>query len=362
MNSILHSKPWITESDITAVAQLIRSGMLAQGEKTTEFEAALGQWVGAENDRGVAVGSGSAATVLALRALRVGAGDEVVLPSYVSAQVFEAVITTGAIPVLCDIGEHWTVTPENVSRCMSKTTKVLIIPHLYGIFAQVESFRQFGIPIIEDCAQAIGDRGECRISGDIAVFSFHPTKLITTGEGGMAVSSDPQLVRQMRAIRDGAADRHGARLFSPLSDLASVLGLNQLSRFSEALSRRRQLARKYRAALEGIIPGSFLSYPWERSMFYRFPIEVDGGLARYGPLFARKGIHVRRGVDELVHRHANLPDKDFQGSVALYKRTVSLPLYPAMTDDDHDFCRECAIEIFSNADRKRKTHSRLFHG
>ena len=347
MNLILHSKPWIDESDVSAVNHAIRSGMIAQGAKTAEFETALSQWVGAEADCGVAVGSGSAAIVLALTALGTGEGDEVVLPSYMSAQVYEAVITTGATPVLCDIGSQWLVTAESVGRCISQSTKALIIPHLYGIFADVESFRQFNIPIVEDCAQAIGNKGERGISGDIAIFSFHPTKLITTGEGGMAVSRDPQLVRRMRTIRDGAANRQEARLFSPLSDIASTLGLAQLSRFEDFLSRRSQLASRYRAALERVIPDSFVSYPWQHSVFYRFPLLVDGGLDKYGTLFLEKGITIRRGVDELAHRHAGLPDTGFESTVAKFNRTVSLPLYPALSDDDHEFCFNCAASIFS---------------
>jgi len=163
----------------------------------------------------------------------------------------------------------------------------------------------------------------------------------------MAVSRDPQLVRRMRKIRDGAANRQVARLFSPLSDLASALGLAQLSRFDDALTRRRLLASRYRAALERIIPDSFVSYPSQRSVFYRFPLLVDGGLDKYGPLFQKMGITIRRGVDELAHRHAGLPDTGFESTVAHFNRTVSLPLYPALSDDDHEFCCNCAASIFS---------------
>lgn len=347
MNLILHSKPWIDDLDVAALTGAVRSGMVAQGEKTAQFESALCQRVGAGSDGGVAVGSGSAAIVLALTALGIGDGDEVILPSYMSPQVYEAVITTGATPVLCDIGSQWLVTADSVRLRISRSTKALIIPHLYGIFADINSFRQFNLPIVEDCAQAVGNKAEHGISGDIAIFSFHPTKLITTGEGGMAVSRDPQLVRRMRKIRDGAGDKQEARLFSPLSDLASALGLAQLSRFEDSLMRRSELASRYRAALERIIPDSFASYPWHRSVFYRLPILVDGGLDKYGPLFLKKGIVIRRGVDELAHRHAGLSDKGFESTVTHFNRTVSLPLYPALSDDDHEFCCNCAASIFS---------------
>src|SRR5882672_11343027 len=186
MKEILHSKPWITDADNAALADLMRSGMLAQGTKTAEFERAVSEWVGVK-DSGVAVGSGAASIVLALDALGIGSGDEVVLPTYVCPKVPEAVLTTGATPVLCDMSDYWTLKPDNVEPYVSPRTKALIVPHLYGIFSDTRSFHRFGIPVIEDCAQAIGHAGKRPpSSGDIAIFSFHPTKLLTTGEGGMA--------------------------------------------------------------------------------------------------------------------------------------------------------------------------------
>ena len=96
-----------------------------------------------------------------------------------------------------------------------------------------------------------------------------------------------------------------------------------------------------------MLPGGFQRYPFEQSMFFRFPIKLPGGVGKYKPLFAEKGIRVSNGVDELLHRLARLPDDKFQTAVSLFDTTVSLPIYPALTDDEQDRCVEAAVEIFS---------------
>ncbi len=345
MNLIYHSKPWITDVDISYIVEVLNSGMIAQGEVTEEFEHALGNWIRAE--QGIATGSGAAAIVLALSALDVGKGDEVILPTYVCPTVFEAVLTTGATPIFCDVGPGWVVTVENITECITRNTKALIVPHMYGIFADVESFRQFGIPIVEDCAQGIDYKGKREIGGDIAMFSFHPTKCLTTGEGGMAVSANPDLVAVMRSIRDGTNKADSGRFFSPMSDISASLGLSQLSRYHEALDRRKYLALKYKSALEKIVPNSLQYSALEKSMYFRFPIKINGGLDAYQDLFEEKNICVRRGVDKLLHRLCNLSDSNFPMSVELYNTTLSLPIYPALSDEEHVHCVKSAVEILS---------------
>jgi dTDP-4-amino-4,6-dideoxygalactose transaminase len=346
MSLIPHSKPLLTDADRRALEEVLASRMLAQGERTQQFEQTLSEWVGGKG--GVAVGSGSAALVLALMALGIGEGDDVVLPTYVCPSVLEAVVTVRAIPVLCDVGPDWVITDENVASVRTNRTQALIVPHMYGIFADVASFARFGLPIIEDCAQAVDDKGKRPIRGDIAVFSLHPTKCLTTGEGGIGVARDPARLAAMRAIRDGTGDASQGRLFSPLSDLAAALGLSQLSRYHDALDRRRVLANRYAAALEPLLPDSFRSHPARDGMYFRYPVKIAGGLDACSNRFARHGVCVRRGVDRLLHRFRREPDANFKMAVALFETTVSLPLYPAMTDEEHAICVNAAVEIFSS--------------
>jgi UDP-4-amino-4-deoxy-L-arabinose-oxoglutarate aminotransferase len=355
MTLIPHSKPWITDADVASLSATLRSGMVAQGAVTQEFEAMLSRWVGA--DGGVATASGGAAIVLALLALKVGDGDEVMLPTYVCPSVQEAVLMTGATPVLCDVGSNWVMTVENVSASISHRTRALIIPHMYGIFADVASFRTLGVPLIEDCAQAVDGQGKRNVEGDIAIFSFHPTKCLTAGEGGMAVAANPDLVAAMRRLRDGMPAANRRRFFSPLSDMSASLGMAQLRRYHQALSRRRMLGLKYQAVLQEILGEGLRKEVLERGMYFRFPIRIAGGLEAYQERFLAKHICVRRGVDRLLHRLGGVQDHRFPMSVALFETTLSLPLYPALTDDEHAHCLESAVEIFAARANRRPKHT-----
>jgi dTDP-4-amino-4,6-dideoxygalactose transaminase len=344
MKEIPHSKPWITEEDLRAVEAVLRSNLVAQAELTGLFEQTLADWVCGAG--AVGTGSGSAAVVMGLTALGVRPGHEVVLPTYVCVSVLEAVLTVGAKPVLADVGKDWVMRCEEAAPLVTSNTRAIIIPHMYGVFADVPSFRPLGIPLLEDCAQGVDARGARHIEGDVAIFSFHPTKCLTSGEGGMAASNDASMVAKMRAFRDGDGKSLSARLFSPLSNVASALGLSQLARYHEMLEKRASMAAAYRRALMDLIPESLpnSSIP---TMHFRFPLKIRGGTDAYQAAFKKRGIHVRKGVDCLLHRVLGAGDMLFPRSVEHYNTTLSLPIYPALTDDERAHCLTSATEIFA---------------
>lgn len=318
---IEHSRPWLTEEDRDAILSVLDSRMLAQGVRTEEFETRVSAWL-ACGPAGVAVSSGAAALALALRTLGVVAGDEVILPTYVCDSVRRAVLAVDATPVLADVGPLWVATVESYGARLTSRTRAVIVPHLYGLFADVRSFRALGVPIVEDCAQAIGEQGRT-FEGDLAVLSFHPTKCITTGEGGMVLSHDESLARKARSHR-----------LAPLSDLASALGLSQLARYEANLSRRAAIARIYLQALHGTLPDDVGTALTTRSMYYRFVTLGDDAFEDVAPRFADRGVLVRRGVNELLHRTAQEGDDWFPNATRLFRHTVSLPIYPSMTDEE----------------------------
>jgi UDP-4-amino-4-deoxy-L-arabinose-oxoglutarate aminotransferase len=325
--------------------------MLAQGERVRVFERQVSDWVGARG--GVATGCGASALGLAIQALEIGAHDEVVVPSYVCRSVLEAVFAQNATAVLCDVGPDWTLTVGTVEPVLSGRTKAIIAPHMYGIFADIAGLKDLGVPVIEDCAQAIAGNGDRDIAGTIAVFSFHPTKCFTTGEGGMAVASEPAVVDRMRRLRDGDACAGSRRLFSPMSEMAAGLGISQLARYGEILRKRKNIASKYYDALTAAAPWVVNARALRDSMFFRFPVVVKGGVDSYARTFEQRGIIVRRGVDELLHRLIGHPDEDFPMSVQHYERTVSIPIYPAMSDEQIENCRIGLEEILGQS-RKEK--------
>ncbi len=343
MTLIPHSRPWVTDADVRAVTTLMAGERLATGETRAAFEAAVASWVGAKTP-GIAVGSGRAALHLSLLALGVGPGGEVVLPTYVCESLLHAVRATGATPVPCDVGPSWVVTPECVASHVNARTRAIIVPHLYGIFARPAGFKVFGVPVIEDFAQALDGDGYRTLQGDIGVFSFHPTKCLTTGEGGMAIAARADTADRLRAVRDGRGAT-GPRVFSPMSDLAAAMGLSQLRRYHEALVARRRLALRYRACLEPSVPEVLARQPLDGTMYFRFPISLAGGLEACRDTFARQGVAVRRGVDRLLHRELRLPDDRFPTAVTLFDTTVSLPLYPALSNEDFRRCADAAREV-----------------
>jgi UDP-4-amino-4-deoxy-L-arabinose-oxoglutarate aminotransferase len=322
LSSIAHSSPCIDASDCQAVADVLASGMIARGREVTAFEREVGEFL----DRlpGVATSSGTGALVCALRALEIGPGDEVVIPTYVCSAVWHAVVATGATPRLCDVDDDWCVTAETVLQAMSPRTRAVIVVHTFGIPADRTIQARAGVPVIDDCCQALGlPSSAC--AGNICVVSFHATKMLTTGEGGMALTSDRALAQRMRTI--AAAER------DQLSDLQAALGRSQLRRYPGFLARRRAQADYYCEALASL-PISLPRRWLDESLFFRFPLRIAGDVDRIRAEFAALGVQVRRGVDALLHRAVGPGGVGFPKAERLFDQTVSIPLYPAMSEAD----------------------------
>jgi len=345
---IPYSRSWITRKDIAAVNTVLRSGKVSQGSITQAFEKGLSRTVGAEDGGAVGVSSGTAALFLALRALKIGAGDDVLTPSYICQEVVEAVLATGARPVFCDTSHQWVIAVDNVRNLINKNTRAIIVPHLFGIFAQTTDFKEFGLPVIEDCSQAFAFAPDWYITGDIATFSFRWSKCFTTGEGGMAISKDPDLVSKMRQIRDGELNRPGFRLLAPISDMASALGLSQLGRYPSCLKHRRIFAQEYRQSIDRLSTSLLIDYPYDRSMFYRLSIKIPGGWKEHNRAFSEHGIDVNPGIPYLQHRNFGLPDAGFESSVDLLEQTIVFPLYPNITKAEKKYCIKAVTEVLAS--------------
>src|SRR5437667_1193930 len=200
------ARPALGEAEAKAVAEVVRGGWVAQGRQVAAFEQAMAKVTG--QAQGVAVSSGTAALYVALMALGIGAGDEVVIPSYVYTALWHAVRLTGATPILVDIEPAtYDPSPQAVTRVLTRHTKAVIVPHMFGLPANIETLKSHGIPVIEYCAQTLGvtvrgapDGG----SGELAICSFYATKLLTAGEGGMVLGLDGTLVGRVRALRQYA--------------------------------------------------------------------------------------------------------------------------------------------------------------
>jgi len=294
--------------------------MVAQGSESRALEVAVAGYLGLAG--GVATPDGCTALYLALRALGVGPGDEVVIPTYVCDAVAQAVRWTGGTPALCDVGDDWCVNADTVRQAVTERTKAVVVVHTFGIVAETGPIVELGLPVVEDLAQAFGaasGEGRAGAFGALSITSFHATKCLTTGEGGMALARDSQVLSTLRTLKSAAH-----RL--PMSDLQAALGLSQLDRYPQFLARRAAIARRYLSALpEQLLPSRAVL---ARTMHFRFPVRVEGDVERLMGDFAARGVLAKRGVDALLHAEAGR----FPGAESKFASTLSLPIHPSMTD------------------------------
>ena len=333
---IAHSRPTLDEDDAREVARVVRSGQLAQGPEVEAFERELAPWFGAP--AAAAVSSGSAALELALRALDVGPGQEVIVPTFACDALWHAVTRCGATPVLADAdAETLSLAPADAARRRTPRTRAVVVVHAFGLAADVDAFLALGVPVVEDCAQALGARAGGRpvgARGAAAVGSFYATKLLTTGEGG-AVAGPAARVARARDARDyDEREDLRPRFNYKMTDLQAALGRAQLRRLDAFLARRRAIAARYRAALGGL-PG--LGLPPDagaRHVHQRFVVTVERPLTPVLEHLARRGVAARRPVFRPIHRALGLGG--YPEAERLWARCLSLPCYPRLSDAEVD--------------------------
>jgi dTDP-4-amino-4,6-dideoxygalactose transaminase len=341
---IPHSRPAIGVEDFAAIAGVMRSGCLAQGEQVRQFEEGVAACVGRRG--GVATSSGTAALHLALLALGAGAGDEVILPSYTCVALLHAVRYVGATPRLVDIEpDGYNVSVHDARRHLSPHTKAVIVPHMFGMPADLKPLAGLGVPIIEDCAQALGAtyRGQpVGRFGTISICSFYATKVITTGEGGMLLSDSELLLRRARDLRDYDGRAVDATRFNyKMTDLQAALGNSQLRRLPSFLARRGNLACQYAAGLRDLPVRLPVMKPGRTHIFYRYVVGVDDA-SRLAHRLGRRGIQCKAPVFTPLHRC--LGQEGFAQTDSAMRTALSIPLYPALTDEEAGAIVRAVIE------------------
>lgn len=327
-----HSRPTLGPAEARALALVVRSGQLAQGPMVERFERAMARRLGLGH--AAALSSGTAALHLALLALGVGAGDEVVLPSLVCSAPLHAILAAGAKPRLVDCDPATAnIDPAAARRALSRRTRAIIVPHAFGLPADLADLCALGPPVIEDCAQTLGAvyRGRPAGSlGDVCVLSFYATKVLATGEGGMVLSRRRHLVERVRDLR--SYDERAAfrpRFNYKMTDLAAALGLCQLARLDGFLARRRALAAAYDRGLAGI-PVRLPARPADRTHgFFRYVVTAERGAAPILDRLEARRIAARRPVFRPLHATLKLPG--FPGAAEAWRGMVSLPIYPTLT-------------------------------
>jgi perosamine synthetase len=352
---IPHSRPAIEQEDVQATAEVLRSGQIAQGPRVEQFERDMAAFFGLQG--GVAVSSGTAALELALRALKIGAGDEVIMPSYVCPAPWLATQRVGAKAQLVDIDlQTFNIDPAAARRAITKRTRAIIVPHMFGLPADLTALEQLNVPIIEDCAQTLGAMEQGRPVGTVGrltVCSFYATKLLCAGEGGMVLSNEGTLLERAKSLReyDGAPTLNPSSFNLKLTDLQAALGLSQLGRFSAFHERRRFLAAAYRDVLSSKAAICPSVPPGRTHGYYRFVISAPvvrtdpDGMNSLISRLEQQGIHCRKPVFRPLHRY--LDQCGFPNSDEADRTALSIPLYPDLTEDEVRQIQQSLAEVLS---------------
>jgi dTDP-4-amino-4,6-dideoxygalactose transaminase len=372
--------PDIGEDEINEVVDALRSGWVTTGPKTKQFEADFIQYLGGGLEA-VSVNSATAGLHLALEAIGIKEGDEVITTPYTFTATAEVIRYLGAHPVFVDIDpKTFNINPEKIEAKITSKTKAIVPVHFAGLACDMDKIlaiaKKHNLKVVEDAAHSLPTRYKNKIIGqlesDFTVFSFYATKTITTGEGGMIVTKDAELAKRCRTMRlhginRDAFDRYTSKkpawyyeVVAPgfkynLTDIASAMGIHQLKKADKFQKRRQDMAVKYNEALKDLD----LVFP---------PMAEAGDLHSWHLYVLRLGKSVSVTRDDFIQKMSDLgvgcsvhfiplhlqpywketyklSPSDFPNALANFERAVSLPLYTKMTDADQDRVIEAVKKV-----------------
>lgn len=346
---ITHSRPCIAADEIQAVSDSLAADDLSLGKTVNKFEASMADYVGVEH--ALAVNSGSSALQMALLALGIKKDDEVLLPTYGCPSLLNSVCSVGARPIFCDINQDdLNMDINEAERKISKRTKCIIFPYTYGNITPIDDFRGLGVPIIEDCCQALGaDHNGQKLGsfGDISIFSFGSTKMITTGQGGMILSRHKKYYERIKTLLDydfspsyqRKGKQYQTRYNYTLTDFQAAMGIRQLAKVDRFIKCRKLIARRYTAEFTGVGLKVLPLYENGKTVYFRYLISADEkAVFEYARKLNRMKIMAVPGPNHLLHRYIDgYADKGFKNAVSQHKKLLSIPIYPALEAEQTEY-------------------------
>jgi perosamine synthetase len=364
----------IDEQDIAAVVEVLRSGRLSLGPKVETFEAAICQYIGVRH--AVAVSSGTAALHLIVKALGLGPGDEVLVPSFTFAASINVLLYEGLTPVFCDIEEiTYNLDPSRLEESITPRTKAVLAVDVFGHPAEWSALTclaaKHNLKVIDDSCEALGAEYAGRKVGqfgDAAAFAFYPNKQITTGEGGVLVTNDPEIARIARSLRNQGRGEMGSWLEHErlgfnyrMDEMSAALGISQLQRIEKFLARRQHVADLYSNRLSAVpqVRTQFVS-PNVRMSWFVYVITLDEEVDRTAVAKAleARGIPVR-GYFSPIHLQSYIAGRSdcrigkLQVTESVAGRTLALPFHNQLAAEEVEEVVEALSEAVHGVHSER---------
>jgi len=336
---ILHNRPSLSQEDNKAVEDVIRSGYIVQNSYVKRLEEIISQEL--DFTSAIAVTNGTSAIYLSLYALKVGYGDEVIIPSYVCSALLNAIYLIKATPVIVDVCDSdFNISWSDVDRHITQKTKAIIVPHIHGMPSYIPEFLKKNISVVEDCATALCSKVDERSVGHkgcMAILSFYASKYITTGQGGMVLSNNQNYIDNLRDYRNfDCCEQYIPRFNFQMTDIHAAIGCSQMNKIAFFRKRRAEIAKVYKEFFDS--KGIAYQLPYSQNVKYnnyRFVIKIDEkNRNRLMEYLHKNSIGCIIPIDnyELLHNYMHLDKNDYQVSENISRTTLSLPIYPALDD------------------------------
>ncbi len=344
------AQPLIKEEEIQEVVKVLKSGFIAQGPKVAEFEEKFAEYIGTEH--AIATSSGTTALHLSLLVLDIQPGDEIITTPFTFAATSNAALFEGAKPVFVDIDpKTYNLDPERIQEAITSKTKAIMPVHLFGQSAEMDTIQEIAdnnhLPIIEDAAQAHGATYHGKkigSLGDMAAFSFYPTKNMTTSEGGMITTDNSEFAEKAKILRaHGEKERYNHVILGynfRMTDIAAAIGLVQLKRldgFNQKRIENAEYLTEHIKEIEGIKPPYIK--PELVHVFHQYTIQVDPNLRdEWIKLINEQGvgtgIHYPKAIyQQELYRNLGFDAKCIEAEKAA-KKVISLPVHPQLKVED----------------------------